>query len=59
MVDGARDNRHFLVDREIDCYLCGAPIRAGQAARLVDGAQVHGRCARESPPSQEVAFPTL
>jgi hypothetical protein len=51
MVDGASDKRHFLVDREVDCYLCGAPIRAGQAARLVDGAQVHGRCARDNPRS--------
>ena len=40
------DEWEFLTfDLEMDCQVCGQPIRAGQAAGYVQGRAVHARCA--------------
>ena len=49
MADEAPGEWEFLTfDLEADCPVCGAPIRAGQAAGYVEGRAVHARC---TPPS--------
>lgn len=37
-------------DPELDCHVCGTPLRTGQPVGWVEGRRVHARCAVESRP---------
>lgn len=45
MAETEPDEWEFLTfDLEVDCPICGGPIRTGQAAGYVQGKAVHARC---------------